>query len=56
MRQRITRWIVAIGFLVALAVSQLAGGTPTTVYGADPTPTPGQTNGNPGGSGGGGGG
>ena len=47
-----------IGLLaLAFVGSLLAGATqPASVYGADPTPTPGQTNSEPGGHGGGGGG
>jgi hypothetical protein len=48
---------VTIALLALAFVWSLAAGAaqPTTVYGADPTPTPVQTNSEPGGHGGGGG-
>lgn len=54
-RQHLWRWLLGIAIAVALAFGGLlSNSTPTTVYGADPTPTPATTNGDPGGSSGGG--
>jgi hypothetical protein len=54
---RVQRWLIGAALLLAVAAGvAFAGGQPSIAYGADPTPTPLQTNGNPGGSGGGGGG
>lgn len=54
-RQHLWRWLLGVAIAVALAFGGLlSSGKPTTVYGADPTPTPAHTNSDPGGSSGGG--
>ena len=57
MRTRTLRWLAGVLFVLALLAGLAANSTqPSVVYGADPTPTPLHTDGQPGGSGGGGGG
>jgi hypothetical protein len=57
MLSRVQRWLLGAALILAVAAGvAFAGSEPSGAYGADPTPTPLQTNGNPGGSGGGGGG
>ena len=58
MRQRMIRLLIGALFVLALAISQLAGaGRAPIAHGAEPTPTPtqAQTSSEPGGHGGGGG-
>lgn len=57
MRRRVSRWCFGVMAAAALVASMLLGSTkPTTVYGADPTPTAtSQPNGGPGSGGGNGG-
>ncbi len=57
MRTQAMRWLAGAVLALALLAGLAANGTrPSVVYGADPTPTPLHTDGQPGGSGGGGGG
>ncbi|MBK9714781.1 MAG: hypothetical protein IPO81_26270 [Kouleothrix sp.] len=54
-QQQIIRWIIGAAVAATLALGGIFGSIPpSTAYGADPTPTPAQTNSEPGGSSGGG--